>query len=143
MTATHWFSPADTGENLAWVFPMHSVAPWSTQPGKQYLVTMSFHTLGQFEAGGGEAGAIERLTDLQEELFPGFRDAIEAVDYQRHHHYWMNPMCHGPKLPSQSDTIRGLWFAGDGSVPIGGFGVEAAASAGVLRGRQIAAALRA
>jgi phytoene dehydrogenase-like protein len=121
---------------------MHNLAPWTIQPGKQYVVALSFHTIDQFEALGGESAAVERLTQLQEELFPGFREATEAVEYQRHRHFWMNPMTHGPKLPSRSTTIGGLWFAGDGSVPIAGIGVEAAASAGVLRARQIAEALR-
>jgi phytoene dehydrogenase-like protein len=133
---------SETGENLAWLFPMHSLAPWSTQPGKQFLVALSFHTTEQFEATGGEAAAIARLTELQYELFPGFGEATEAVEYQRHRHFWMNPMCHGPKLPSKSATIEGLWFAGDGSMPIGGIAIEAAVSAGVLRAQQIATELR-
>lgn len=87
-------------------------------------------------------GAAQHLLDLQDELFPGFAKATEATASLTHRHYWLDPLVHGPKLPSTTDAIRGLWFAGDGSTPIGGIGVDGAAGAGVLRARQVARSLR-
>ncbi|MGH9034989.1 MAG: FAD-dependent oxidoreductase [Acidimicrobiia bacterium] len=131
------------GSNLAYLFPMHAVAPWSTQPGKQMLVAQAFYPQAQFDAMGGAEGAAKHLLDLQDELFPGFAKATEATARLTHRHYWLDPLVHGPKLPSTTDAIRGLWFAGDGSTPVGGIGVDGAAGAGVLRARQVAQSLRA
>lgn len=129
------------GSNLAYLFPMHAVAPWSTQPGKQMLVAQAFYPRAQFDALGGADGAARHLLDLQDELFPGFAKATDATASLTHRHYWLDPLVHGPKLPSTTDAIGGLWFAGDGSTPIGGIGVDGAAGAGVLRARSVAQSL--
>ena len=130
------------GSNLALLFPMHELAPAHCVPGKQFIAAQAFYTPEEYEAIGGREGAVEQLNELQEEMFPGFRGAAEAQHVQRHRHHWMTQFTHGPRLPERDPATDGLWFAGDGSRPIAGVAVEAAASAGVLRGRAIAAALR-
>jgi phytoene dehydrogenase-like protein len=129
------------GSALAFLYPMHHLAPWSTQPGKQFLVSQKFFTPKEFEAVGGDEGAAEQINALSEQLFPGFTAATEATAIQRHRHHASAPLLHGPKLPRTTDEIPGLWFVSDGSAPVAGVGVDAAAGAGVLGAREIATAL--
>jgi phytoene dehydrogenase-like protein len=125
------------GGNMAFLFPMHNLAPKHTTPGKQFLAAQAFYTPEGYAEIGERDGAVQRLNEIQEKLFPGFGAATEVQRVQRHRHHWIGPLLHGPRLPSRDPEIAGLWYAGDGSRPVGGLGVEAAASAGVLRARAI------
>ena len=127
------------GSNIAWVWPLHSLAPWTTKPGRQFVLAQSLFTPRTLEEVGGEEAVYERMRHYIEGLYPGYTDAIVAFSTQKHRHHWMGPLSHGPKLPRRSTSVEGLWFVGDGSEPLLGVGVEAAASAGVLGGREIAA----
>ena len=131
----------EDGNNLAFLFPMHAITPWATQPGTQMLVAQAFYPHEEFEAMGGREGAAKHLLALQDEMFPGFARAARATETLTHRHYWLDTLTHGPKLPARSAEIDGLWFAGDGSAPIVGIGVDGAAGAGITRARQVAAAL--
>ncbi len=131
----------DVGNNLAWVWPLHSLAPWTTQPGKQFVLAQSFFTPKTVEEAGGSEAIYERMKGYVEALYPGYSDAIVSFKTQEHRHHWMSPLAHGPKLPRRSAAVRGVWFVGDGSAPLLGVGVEAAASAGVLGGREMADAI--
>jgi hypothetical protein len=127
------------GSALAFLFPMHNLAPWSTQPGKQFLISQKFFVPKDFEAIGGAEPAAQQIISLNEELFPGLKEATEAIDIQQHKHHWLGPLVYGPKLPRTTDEIPGLWFVGDGSGPVVGIAMDAAAGAGVHGARQIAA----
>lgn len=131
-----------TGDNLAYLFPMQAIAPGSTEPGRYLLAAQARFSAAEFEAVGGHDGAVKMLVELQEEMYPGFENATVERKEQSHKHHWLNPLTHGPKLPAQSTDCHGLYFAGDGSTPILSVGVEAAGQAGVLRARQIAADLQ-
>jgi phytoene dehydrogenase-like protein len=130
------------GNNEAYLFPMHAVAPSSCEPGKYLLAAQVQMSKEDYVNGGGHDGAIKRLLAVQEELFPGLEAATIERKEQTHKHHWLNPLTHGPKLPAQSADIPGLYFAGDGSTPIVGIGVDGAGQAGLLRARRIAADLR-
>jgi phytoene dehydrogenase-like protein len=131
------------GNNLAYLFPMQAIAPGSTEPGRYLLAAQAQFTKEAYAEIGGHDGAIKKLLDIQEEMFPGFNNATVERKEQTHKHHWLNPLTHGPKLPAQSVEYPGLYFAGDGSAPIMGIGVEGAGQAGSIRARQIAADLRA
>ena len=96
---------------------------------------MLFRSLGERD------GAVKRLNEICEDLFPGFTAATEIQKTQRHRHHWIGPLLHGPRLPPQDPGIEGLWYSGDGSRPVAGLGVEAASSAGLLRAHAIADSL--
>jgi phytoene dehydrogenase-like protein len=143
VTMDHWgFVLDESGSYLEWFSPIHKLAPWATQPGKQFIVAQTVWTPEDFAKLGGQAAIVERMMDLNEEIFPGFKEATEAIEVQHHRHLWMVPFVHGPKLPRCTKEVPGLWFVGDGSSPVVGMGVEAAAGAGVLGARDILAALR-
>jgi predicted NAD/FAD-dependent oxidoreductase len=129
------------GSNLAFLFPMHHLSPGHTTPGKQFLAAQGFYTPQQYADIGERDGAVKRLNEICEDLFPGFTAATEVQTTQRHRHHWIGPLMHGPRLPSRDPEIAGLWFSGDGSRPVAGLGVEAAASAGLLRAHSIADSL--
>jgi len=126
------------GSAMAFLFPMHKLTPDHVQPGKQFVAAQGFYTPEQFSALGGTDGAVARLNAIQEELFPGYTEATVTQKIQNHKHHWLGPLLFGPRLPSRDPQIAGLWYAGDGSRPVGGLGVEAAASAGMIRGEAIA-----
>lgn len=130
------------GNNLAYLFPMQAIAPDSTEEGRWLLAAQAQFSKEAYAEIGGHDGAVKHLLDLQEDMFPGFHDATVDRTEMTHKHHWLNPLTHGPKLPAQSSDVPGLYFAGDGSTPILGIGVEGAGQAGAIRARQIAADLR-
>ena len=132
----------EAGNNLAWVWPLHSLAPWTTKPGYQFVLAQSFFTPKTVEEAGGAEAIYERMKGYVDQLHKGYADHIVTLKTQVHRHHWMSPLSHGPKLPRRSTAVEGLWFVGDGSAPLLGVGVEAAASAGVMGGRDIAHALQ-
>lgn len=125
---------------LLYVSPLHALGPWSTQEGKQFIIVESVLTPEEFEQLGRQA-ILDRMTDLLETLFPGYKDAVEATDVLVHRHLWQSSMTHGPKLPRSSKEVGGLWFVGDGSAPVLSFGIEYAAGAGILGAREILGSL--
>jgi phytoene dehydrogenase-like protein len=142
VTMDHWgFMLDESGSYLEWFSPIHKLAPWATRPGKQFIVAQTVWTPKDFAKLGGQAAIVDRMMDLNEEFFPGFKEATEAIEVQHHRHLWMVPFVHGPKLPRCTKEVPGLWFVGDGSAPVVGMGVEAAAGAGVCGARDIAVAL--
>jgi hypothetical protein len=128
----------EQGANRGYVFPMHAVSPGSTEEGKFLLAAQSQHMPDEYGEMGGHDGAVKNLLDLQERLYPGFRNATVELKTQVHPYGWLNPSTHGPKLPGRCDEIPGLYFAGDGSTPTMSFGVEGAGQAGRLRALTIA-----
>jgi predicted NAD/FAD-dependent oxidoreductase len=130
------------GNNLAYLFPMQAIAPDSTEEGRWLLASQAQFSKEAYAEIGGHDGAIKHLIDLQEDMFPGFNAATIERKEMTHKHHWLNPLTHGPKLPAQSRDLPGLYFAGDGSAPILGIGVEGAGQAGTIRARQIASDLR-
>ena len=70
------------------------------------------------------------LTEMCDEAFPGYIDAVVATKTISHRHHWMNPCYTGPKVPRTSSDFSGLWYVGEGTVPVAGIGMEQAAYAG-------------
>jgi hypothetical protein len=98
----------ETGFAHGYLFPMHAVAPGSTEPGRWLIATQTQYTAEAYEAVGGHEGAVAKLLALQEELYPGFEQAtVERAD-QVHPYGFLNGCIAGPKLPAQSAEIQGL-----------------------------------
>ena len=129
----------EVGTPIAFSWPMQAVAPWTTQPGQQLIVATSAYSPKKLAALGGADGAYARLNDIHEAYFPGFNDATIEQKTQSHSHLWYDQLAAGPKVPRTIESVRNLWFVGEGSTPIHGVGFEAAASAGILGARGIAA----
>jgi phytoene dehydrogenase-like protein len=131
----------ESGNPEAFLYPMHAIAPWTSRPGTQTLITQQTLPADQFDAAGGVEGVANRLLKLNDELFPGFSRALEGVEIGSNRHLWMEQFSHGPKLPRRADDVPGLWFVGDGTAPVG-IATEAAAGSGVVGAGEIVAASR-
>lgn len=132
-------NPED-GSNVQWAWPLHAAAPWTCEPGMQMLASQSFYSAKEVAGAGGEEAIYAEMAKVNEEIYPGYQEATVAFATQRHRHHWMTPLMVGPKLSRTIDSVRDLWFVGDGSTPVGGAFMEAAASAGILGARGILAA---
>ena len=127
---------------LQYSWPLHATVPWCTEPGKQFVISQRLYPSRQdVDDEGGREGVIAKIHDTCEELYPGYHAATEQVGVMSHRHHWAFPFLAGPKLPRSIESVRDLWFVGDGSTPIAGVYFEAAASAGILGARSIAQSL--
>jgi glycine/D-amino acid oxidase-like deaminating enzyme len=131
-----------TGTAHGYIFPMREAAPGSVEDGRWLIAAQALFTPDAYEAIGGHDGAVNKLLDLQEELYPGFKAATVAQETQLHPYGFINGIICGPKLPEECAEIPGLYFAGEGSSPTNGFGVEGAGQAGTQRARRIARDLK-
>jgi phytoene dehydrogenase-like protein len=100
--------------------------PKLAPPGKQFIMAEKFMTISDFKAKPKEKW-VQELTDIVEEVFPGFKAEIEMT----HTHvvspavgYFWKP---GPKIPLECPGISGLYFTGD-CTQAPGIGTEHAAS---------------
>ncbi len=116
----------------------HNRAPWGVQPGKQVLCSVYWGPRSRVEEWGGTEALYQRLQEVERFYFPGLDDAIEERQLIERGGMWYSQALSGTKLARRSETVPGLWFVGDGSVPIRGVWTEAAASAGILGARDIA-----
>jgi glycine/D-amino acid oxidase-like deaminating enzyme len=132
-----------TGTAHGYIFPMREAAPGTVEDGKWLIAAQALFTPQAYEEIGGHDGAVRKLLSLQEELYPGFEAATVARATQVHPYGFINGIICGPKLPEESSEIPGLYFAGEGSSPTNGFGVEGAGQAGTQRARRIASDLKA
>jgi glycine/D-amino acid oxidase-like deaminating enzyme len=122
---------------LQWNWSLHKIAPWTTKEGQQFIVTERLLTRAAVEEAGGDDAIYDDMIEVNDELYPGYRDAIVTTAKDTHHHHWLSPLHAGPKLPRSVASVEGLWFVGDGSAPVVGWAAEAAASAGILGARAI------
>jgi hypothetical protein len=135
-----WIVMDTDGSNLQWSWPIHSY-PWTTTPGKNLTAAIRTLPPGSFDSQGGIESVVTKMNEVDEHLWPGFIDAIEDYGVLQHKHHWSAPQMCGPKMPRVCESVPGLYFVGDGSIPIGGFFVESAASAGMMGAHAIKEAL--
>jgi phytoene dehydrogenase-like protein len=119
------------GSNIGWLWPQHAISPWTTKPGEQLLVACTCTTTAELAEPGSKERLTQQLNDLQEAYFPGFKDATSSQESASHGHLWYDQIAITKKVPRTIDSIRNLWFVGEGSAHSAGIGFEAAASAGV------------
>ena len=128
----------ETFQLQAFMYALHSMAPWTVEPGNQAVFLQRGMPEKEFEAVGGTQGVADQLLKFAAARFPGFAEATVHTGSGSSDHLWIEHFTHGPKLPRRTDDIAGLWFVGDGSGhPVYGIGFEAAAGAGVVGGREI------
>jgi phytoene dehydrogenase-like protein len=125
------------GANLSWSWDMNAFLPGTVKPGYQLVVATATASPDKLAEAGGKEGLYKRLNDVHEAYFPGFKDAIVEQKRTGHHHLWYDQIASSPKLPRKAESVENLWFVGEGSAPIAGFGFEAACSAGILGARAI------
>jgi phytoene dehydrogenase-like protein len=135
----HWIISTSNAEGTRiqddWI--ISPLVPWATRPDQEMIGTELVRSQGDVAAAGGVDALYDRMRDVTDSLYPGFRNAV--VEYATEQHpQFITPALTGPKLPRKSPSIRGLWFVGEGSTPVDGMYGEGAASAGILGARSIA-----
>jgi hypothetical protein len=123
-----------------WMGPLHALTPWAIESPKQLMLTGRTIPESEVEKEGGPEAILARFDDVNESLFPGYKDAVGAVGVTAHasSHLWFDHVLVGPKLPHRSHSVEGLWFVGEGSAPIAGMWMDSASSAGMLGARELA-----
>jgi hypothetical protein len=134
-----WFAVMNPGDLPQWSWPIHVAAPWGVKPGTQVVTEYKVVATKRVAELGGEQAIIDEMHDVNEAYFPGYKDAIGAETTISGRHLWLSQVTVGPKFPRSIDSVRDLWFVGDGSSPIVGVYVEAAPSAGILGARALTA----
>ena len=137
----NWLSILEpTGSFIQVTWPLHTCAPWSTEPGKQFVLTQAVGPKTHYDSAGvDEAAVYAKIHEVNESFFPGYKDAMVDCGTDRHGHFWFSESGTGPKLERVVKSVDGLFFVGDGTVPIVGVAADAAAGAGVMGARAIAA----
>jgi glycine/D-amino acid oxidase-like deaminating enzyme len=132
---------SEAGTRLQFDFSATALAPWGNRPDWEVIGSERLCSAAQVEQEGGSDGLFDRMRETTEALIPGLAEAtVERV--ARSHPSFLTPGLVGPKLPRQSPSLGGLWYVGEGSVPVDSVYGEGAASAGVLGARAITASLR-
>ncbi|GAA0623836.1 hypothetical protein GCM10009547_28650 [Sporichthya brevicatena] len=126
------------GSNLQWMWPQEVLAPWTAEPGKQIVVTVATVNDERIAAEGGRDGVHQRMHAVNDELFPGYTDAIVGTATVNHKYLWFTTGWVGPKLQRAVEEVDGLWLVGDSTFPAAGMSsMDAACGAGVLGARAI------
>ena len=128
-----------------WIGPLHNLVPWSTEPGKQFVVAGRAIPVSELGKYGTDDEIRAGMHAINEAIFPGYQDAICMQDIYEHKsgHLWFENHVVGPKLPNVSDSVDGLWYANESSWPQMGLWMESAASAGILGARAMRDRMRA
>jgi hypothetical protein len=131
------FDPMD-GSHVGLSWSIQDRAPWTVEPGRYLLAIEATRSEKDVAEMGGTEAVFDFLRELSEEMFPGYSSA--TVDSMTTDHpTWMTPLTIGPKLSHASESVKGLWFVGEGSVPLGGVYSDGAASVGIIGAREIIA----
>lgn len=108
--------------------------PGSVEEGRWVIASQSIRSQAQIETLGGSEGVFASMRTFSEELYPGFTEsAVQYADLQ--HPAWTCALLSGPKLPRTIESVKDLWFVGEGSVPVGAVYADGAASCGILGAR--------
>jgi len=94
---TFVFVCAADGSAIQVSWPMHAAAPWTTEPGKQFVLSQAFFPNHEaVTAAGGEEAIYASLHTVNEELYPGYQAAVVETATQRHQHHWVTAVTVGP-----------------------------------------------
>ncbi len=79
----------------------------------------------------------EEIDQVTEEIFPGFRDAVEVQSRFSHSLCWQHQYSAYKKIPQQPESISNLYFIGDSTSPQYGTGTDGTASTGMMVAQKI------
>jgi phytoene dehydrogenase-like protein len=119
-----------TGSNRLMVWALSNSFPWIAPQGKQFVFASRVLPLDEEEQKKVSATIKEDIEDIVEEVFPGFKDAIETRFYASHFPLWHYQHTWYKKIPCRSDSVRNLFFVGDTVYPQNSMCADAAASTG-------------
>ena len=74
---------------------------------------------------------------MVEEVFPGFKQAVEMREYRSHFPLWHYQHTWYKKIPYRSTSVQNLFFVGDCVDPQESMCIDAAASTGMFCAKAI------
>ncbi len=119
-----------TGSNRLMIWAISNSFPWTAPQGKQLIFASRVLPLDEEEQKKVKALIKEEIEEIVEEVFPGFKDAIEKRFYASHFPLWHYQHTWYKKIPCRSNSIRNLFFVGDIVEPQNSMCADAAASTG-------------
>jgi hypothetical protein len=79
----------------------------------------------------------KEIDQVTEEIFPGFKDAIEVQSHFSHSLCWQHQYSAYKKIPQKPKSISDLYFIGDSTAPQYGTGTDGTASTGMMVAQHI------
>jgi hypothetical protein len=121
----------EKGDNYGCISTQSTYMPWSIGEDPECKHMTVYTAVYPKTVGKTMDEAIEEALELQEDCFPGFKDAY--IDAKGISHY---PLWHHPyvldRINIESPSVKGLYFVGDSTTPQVGMGLDAACSTGVF-----------
>lgn len=136
---THPVSVVDpnTGSNLLMIWVLSNPFPWNAPEGKQLVYASRVLPLDKDLAKKVQATIKEDIDDMVEEVFPGFKKAVELREYCSHFPLWHYQHTWYKKIPYRSTSVQNLFFVGDCVDPQESMCIDAAASTGMFCAKAI------
>lgn len=127
----------ETGSSIMGGCAQNIEQPWNVPAGKQLIWSYSVRSEADFNDLGLE-GVASSMNEVLEEVFPGFKSAIEfqtpakGACYPSHYRFTSLP-----KVQIKSPDIEGLYFCGEHVGPMYGQITDGTASTGALAAKAI------
>ncbi len=118
-----------TGSNLGSISPQSLFMPWNVPPGKQLILYFRVYTREE-ALKLKPKDVIAQANNYLEEIYPGFKKAIEFQTHVAHAKLWQHQFLVS-RIPRKPSSIDSLYFIGDGTTPQDGQGIDGAASTGM------------
>ena len=136
---THPISVVDpnTGSNLLMIWAMSNPFPWCAPEGKQLIQVGKVLPLDKELEKKVQATIKDDIDDIVEEVFPGFKQAVEMREYRSHFPLWHYQHTWYKKIPYRSTSVHNLFFVGDCVDPQESMCIDAAASTGMFCAKAI------
>ena len=126
-----------TGGNLLMIWAVSNAFPWNAPEGKQLIFASRVLPLEDQARKKVREAIAEEIDDIIEEVFPGYKGAVDKKHYSSHYPLWHYQHTWHKKIPYRSHTVKDLFFVGDCVEPQYSMTVDAAASTGVFCGKAI------
>lgn len=126
-----------TGSNRLMIWAMSNSFPWLAPEGKQLIFASRVLPLNEEEKKKVKVTLKDDIENIIEEVFPGFKKHVETRFYASHFPLWHYQHTWYKKIPYRTESIRNLFFVGDGVEPQQSMCVDAAASTGMFCAKSI------
>ncbi len=125
----------NTGGHLGGIWPQSLEMPWSAPPRKQLIWYERIFDQEVLKRNREEI--YSEMNDVLEEVYPGFKKAVEVQHYATHSPLFHHQFSAMPKIPQEAVSVKNLYFIGDATTPQYGFGIDGTASTGMLCAKNI------
>jgi prolycopene isomerase len=126
-----------SGGNLLMIWAVSNAFPWNAPEGRQLIFASRVLPLDEDARRKMGQTVKKEIDEIIEEVFPGYREAVEQKNYASHFPLWHYQHTWHKKIPYRSTSVKNLFFVGDCVEPQESMTVDAAASTGRFCGKAI------